>query len=237
MTTQDQQRTFVLVPGAWHGAWAWDGIVAMLRDAGHQALAVTLDGLEPDPSPDGAAANLDTHIDRVLAVLNACGPEPITLCAHSYAGLVVAGAADRATRPIDRLVFCDAFVPADGDSWWDLANDHYRNRVIAGARADGRTAAPSPGTDPRRRPHPLASFFQGLQLGDGIDRVGRRTLIYASGWAATPFREQFERLRTDPTWEVHDVAVGHAVYNEAPDTLVAILTDVGLGRPLAPLNA
>jgi pimeloyl-ACP methyl ester carboxylesterase len=170
MNIQEQQRTFVLVPGAWHGAWAWDGIVATLREAGHQAVAVTLDGLEPDPSPDSAGANLDTHIDRVLAVLDTCGPGPITLCAHSYAGLVVAGAADRSTRPIDRLVFCDAFVPADGDSWWNLANDHYRRRVIAGARANGRTATPSPGTDPRRRPHPLASLFQGLHLGDGIDQ-------------------------------------------------------------------
>ncbi|WP_406193619.1 alpha/beta hydrolase [Kitasatospora sp. NBC_01560] len=230
MSAQAQPRTFVLVPGAWHGAWAWDGIVARLREAGHRAVAVTLDGLEPDPSPGGPAANLDTHIDRVLTVLDACGPGPITLCAHSYAGLVVAGAADRSTRPVDRLVFCDAFVPADGDSWWGLANDHYRNRVIAGARADGRTVAPPAGTDPRRRPHPLASLLQRLRLGDGMDRVARRTFIYASAWAATPFQDQFKRLRTDPDWEVHDLAVGHAVYNEAPDPLFAILTDDGPSR-------
>ncbi|CAG7618135.1 alpha/beta fold hydrolase [Actinacidiphila bryophytorum] len=228
MTTderKEQRRTFVLVPGAWHGAWVWDGMAARLREAGHRAVAVTLDGLEPEPSPEGAAANLDTHIDRVLAVLDSCGPGPVTLCAHSYGGFVAAGAADRAARPPERLVFCDAFVPADGDSWWDLANDHYRDRIIAGARADGRTAAPSPGTDPRRRPHPVASFLQRLRLGDGMDRVARRTLVHASGWAATPFRPQFERLRTDPRWEVHDLPVGHAVYDEAPDDLFAVLTD------------
>jgi pimeloyl-ACP methyl ester carboxylesterase len=225
MSTEDQLRTFVLVPGAWHGGWAWDGIVARLRRDGHEAVAVTLDGLEPDPSPESAGANLDTHIDRVLAVLERCGPGPITLCAHSYAGLVAAGAADRTDRSIDRLVFCDAFVPADGDSWWDLANEHYRSRVIAGAGADGRTAAPAAEADPRRRPHPVASFLQRLRLGDGMDRVPRRTLIYASGWEATPFREQFERLRTDPAWEVHELAVGHAVYDEAPDLLTSILTD------------
>ncbi|MGY4768758.1 alpha/beta fold hydrolase [Kribbella sp. CWNU-51] len=225
MSAEDQLRTFVLVPGAWHGAWAWDGIVARLRAAGHQAVAVTLDGLEPDPSPASAGANLDTHIDRVLTVLDTCGPGPITLCAHSYAGLVVAGAADRSARPIDRLVFCDAFVPADGDSWWDRVNDHYRNRAIAGVGADGRTVAPGAGKDPRRRPHPVASFLQRLRLGDGIDRVARRTFIYASGWAQTPFHEQYERLRADPEWEVHELAVAHAVYDEAPDHLSAILTD------------
>jgi hypothetical protein len=138
---------------------------------------------------------------------------------------VVAGAADRSSRPIDRLVFCDAFVPADGDSWWDLANEHYRSRIIAGARVDGRTVAPSADADPRRRPHPVASFLQRLRLGDGIDRAARRTLIYASGWKATPFQAQYERLRADPTWEVHELPVGHAVYDEAPDLLTAILTD------------
>lgn len=225
MSTEEEPRTFVLVPGAWHGAWVWDGIAARLREAGHRAVAVTLDGLEPDPPPGSDAANLDTHIDRVLTVLSTCGPGPITLCAHSYAGLVAAGAADRSTRAIDRLVFCDAFVPADGDSWWALANDHYRNRVIAGARTDGRTAAPPAGTDPRRRPHPVASLLQRLRLGDGIDRAARRTLIHASAWAATPFRAQFERLRKDPDWEVHELPVGHAVYDEAPERLLAILSD------------
>jgi hypothetical protein len=61
-------------------------------------------------------------------------------------------------------------------------------------------------------------------LGDGIERAGRRTLIYASGWEATPFRAQYERLRTDPAWEVHDLPVEHAVMNAAPDELVEILT-------------
>ncbi len=229
MNTDEQLRTFVLIPGAWHGAWVWDGIVAALCEAGHRAVAVTLDGLEPQPSPDGAAANLDTHIARVLAVLDECGPGPITLCAHSYAGLVAAGAADQAGRPIDRLVFCDAFVPVDGDSWWSLANENYRNRIIAGVRGDGRVVAPAPGTDPRRRPHPVASLLQQLHLGDGMDRVARRTFIYASAWAATPFQGQFERLRADPDWEVHELAVGHAVYNEAPLDLLAILTD---GTPI-----
>ncbi|MFC7620779.1 alpha/beta fold hydrolase [Microlunatus sp. GCM10028923] len=224
MNATDQQQTFVLVPGAWHGGWAWADTVARLRSAGHRAVAVTLDGLEPEPTPAAASANLDTHIDRVLAALAACGPEPITLCGHSYAGFVIAGAADRAARPVDRLIFCDAFVPSDGESWWQRANDHYRDRILAGARADGRLVAPREGMDPRTRPQPVATFLQRLRLGDGLDRVERRTLIHASGWAETPFREQYERLRRDPAWEVHDLAVRHAVMNEAPERLFAILT-------------
>lgn len=224
-TQQNHSHTFVLVPGAWHGAWTWDDTVARLRAAGHRATALTLDGLEDEPTPDGASANLDTHIDRVTAALEACAPGPITLCGHSYAGFVIAGAVDRSPRPVERVVFCDAFVPSDGDSWWQLANEHYRQRVIAGASGDGRTAAPRAGADPRTRPHPIPSFLQRLRLGDGLDHVARRTLIHASGWEATPLRDQFTRLRSDPGWEVHELPVGHEVMNEAPEELLAILTD------------
>lgn len=39
-------------------------------------MAVTLDGLEPEPTVTGATANLDTHIERVLRAVNECGPGP-----------------------------------------------------------------------------------------------------------------------------------------------------------------
>jgi hypothetical protein len=37
--------TFVLVPGAWLGAWCWHDVVAILRRHGHEAIPVTLPGL------------------------------------------------------------------------------------------------------------------------------------------------------------------------------------------------
>jgi hypothetical protein len=32
---------FVLVPGFWLGAWAWDEVAAALREAGHDVEALT----------------------------------------------------------------------------------------------------------------------------------------------------------------------------------------------------
>ncbi len=37
---------FVLVPGFWLGAWAWDPVAAPLRAAGAEVVALTLPGLE-----------------------------------------------------------------------------------------------------------------------------------------------------------------------------------------------
>src|SRR5690349_14148034 len=41
----DHMATFVLVPGAWLGAWAWDETARALRERGHTAVAVTLTGV------------------------------------------------------------------------------------------------------------------------------------------------------------------------------------------------
>jgi alpha-beta hydrolase superfamily lysophospholipase len=43
--------TFLLVHGAWQGAWAWDTIVPRLKQAGHDAIAVELPGDGCDDTP------------------------------------------------------------------------------------------------------------------------------------------------------------------------------------------
>ena len=37
--------TYVLVPGAWLGGWAWNDVAARLRAVGHDVYPVTLTGL------------------------------------------------------------------------------------------------------------------------------------------------------------------------------------------------
>jgi pimeloyl-ACP methyl ester carboxylesterase len=217
--------TFVLVPGGWHGGWDFEPVTDRLRGQGHTVHDLTLPGLEPgQPAAPAGSINLDTHIDHVAKVVESV-PGDVVLCAHSYGGMAVTGAADHMPERIARLVYIDAFVPSHGQSWWDLANEHYRSIVIHGARADGLTVAAPPGLDPRTRPHPLASFLQEVQLTGALHAIPRRTLIFASGWDATPFREQYARLRDDPSWETHELPTGHNVMRDAPDALTVILTD------------
>jgi hypothetical protein len=53
-----------------------------------------------------------------------------------------------------------------------------------------------------------------------------RLFVYATGWEATPFAAQYERLRDDPAWQVHTLACGHDVIIEKPDEVFALLTRV-----------
>jgi hypothetical protein len=59
-----------------------------------------------------------------------------------------------------------------------------------------------------------------------------RLFVYATGWSATPFAAQYERLRNDPAWQVHTLACGHDVVNEAPDEVFGILTRMAKERSL-----
>ncbi|WP_439679627.1 alpha/beta fold hydrolase [Embleya sp. MST-111070] len=218
--------TFVLVPGAWHGAWTFQPLARRLREHGHDAYPLTLTGVGDRKHLLTASVNLDTHIDDVLNLL---ADERITdavLVGHSYGGMVITGAADRAPDRVRGLVHVDALVPRDGESCWSLVNDQEREWYLRGIGRDGYSSAPLPFFDPRATPHPLASLMQAVRLEGGLDRVARRDFVYATGWdGESPFEEVHRRLAQDPAWHVHSVASGHNVMREAPDELLKILLD------------
>lgn len=215
--------TYVLVPGGWHGGWAFDPVARLLRDAGHEVVALTLSGLDGGPA---AGVNLDRHIaDVVAAIETATGP--VVLAAHSYGGMVIAGAADRAPSRVAALVFVDAYVPDDGDSVWSLTIPRYHDFFIAGAAADGLTCAPPAHLDARCRPHPLATFVQAIRLTGAWRRVGTKIHVAATGWEGNPFVELNERLAADPAWRTHRIACAHDVPRLAPAALADILLDQG----------
>ncbi|SHN28783.1 alpha/beta fold hydrolase [Actinacidiphila paucisporea] len=217
--------TFVLVPGAWKGAWAYEAVVPLLERAGHTVHALTLTGLGPDDDhAAAAAANLDTHAEDVLRHLDSHHIKNATLVGHSYAGMVVAAAADRAGGRVSRLVHLDAYVPRDGESCWSATNDHFRKVFATGAAATGYTVRPPEGGDPRRRPHPLAAFLQTIRLAGAADQVPRREFVYCAGWEdRTPFAGLRARLAADPEWQVHDLPTGHNAMLEAPEAVAAVL--------------
>jgi pimeloyl-ACP methyl ester carboxylesterase len=217
--------TFVLVPGGWHGAWSFEQVVPLLERAGHTVHALTLTGLRPeDDEATVAAANLDTHADDVLRLLDEARLTGVTLVGHSYGGMVISVAADRARGRVARLVYLDAYVPRDGDSCWSSTTEAYRQAFLAGSASTGYSVLPPAGGDPRRRPHPLASFVQTARLTGAVDEVPQREFVHCSGWEdRTPFTDLRSRLRADPRWRVSELPTGHNAMREDPDAVAALL--------------
>lgn len=215
--------TFVLVPGGWHGGWWFEPMARRLRELGHEAFPITLTGVGERAHLAAASVNLDTHIQDVLRVFEQERLAEVVLCGHSYGGMVVTGVADRAPERVGALVYCDAYLPEDGESCFDLAGEGYRELFLAGARGDGFSVAPPAGLDPRATAHPLASFVQSIRLTGAWRRVRRREFLYLSGWSGSPFTGLCQRLAADDQWLTHTLPVGHNVMADAPDELAAIL--------------
>lgn len=168
--------------------------------------------------------NLDTHIGYVIDFILKNNIGNIILCGHSYAGMVITGVADRIPERIKSLVYIDAYVPKNGDSCWSLTSENYRDLFVKGAAEDGFTVVVPPGSETRRRPHPLATFMQCIKLSGNHQMIANRTFIYLTGWEPSPFKKQFEDLKNSGDWNIETVHCTHNIMRENPEKLVEILS-------------
>lgn len=154
---------FLLVHGAWHGAWCWRRVLPLLWQAGHRPHAVTLTGLGERHRELSPAVTLQTHVDDVLAAIEAEEMDRPVLVGHSYAGMVITGAADRLagasagrvtplTPPpgvaplprLARLIYVDAIVPLPGETWSSPQDAATVAARVAAAEANGALSLPPP---------------------------------------------------------------------------------------------
>jgi thioesterase domain-containing protein len=106
--------TFVLVHGAWHGAWCWRRVARLLTRAGHEVFTPTLTGLAERSHLLTHAINLDTHIFDVVNEMKWQELSNVVLVGHSYGGMVISGVTEKMERAILSFVMLDAFMPENG---------------------------------------------------------------------------------------------------------------------------
>jgi pimeloyl-ACP methyl ester carboxylesterase len=106
--------TFVLVPGAWFGGWAWSRTTPLLEDGGAEAFPVTLTGMGERVHLASEGLTIETAIEDVVNVMEFNDLEDVVLVGHSFAGKVAAAAADRAPKRVKQVLYCDAFRPDKG---------------------------------------------------------------------------------------------------------------------------
>jgi len=222
---------FVLVHGAWHGAWCWKRILPGLWRAGHRAFPVTLTGtgerahlLSPDIS-------LKTHIDDVAAVIEAEELRQAIVVGHSYAGIVITGLADRMPERIAHLVYLDAVVPLPGESW---SSGHPPQTQVQRREAIAATGSIPP-ADPalfglsgedaewvarRQTPQPGGVYDEALQFDAARVAALPRTFIDCTSPALATIAVMRERVRKEPGWQVHEIPTGHDPMISAPEELL-----------------
>jgi pimeloyl-ACP methyl ester carboxylesterase len=102
---------FILVPGAWLGAWAWQRVTPLLEEEGHEVYPVTLTGMGDRVHLASEGVGMETAIQDVLNVIKYNNLSDFVLAGHSFAGKVAAAVADRAHAEVGKVIYVDAFRP------------------------------------------------------------------------------------------------------------------------------
>ena len=117
----EEKPIVALVHGAFAESASWNGVIERLSARSVDAIAIG----NPLRSLAGDAA----YVRDVIAHL----ARPVVLVGHSYGGMVITGAADRAEGRVGKLVYLDAANPRNGQSLLDVAGP-----VIGMTRPSGR---------------------------------------------------------------------------------------------------
>ena len=217
---------FVLVHGAWHGGWCWHDVAAALRADGHVVYAPTLSGVA-ERAALAPHVDLSTHVDELARLLAFEDLTEVVLVGHSYAGLVITGAAARSAARLSRLIYLDAFLVDPGQSVFDVLRPE-RRAVYEATIHDGLIPSPPPEvfgiTDPaqaawvgeRLTPQPLRTWTQPLA---GTTAVPASYIRCTEG----PLVRSFEGFAARIEGEVVEIATGHDAMITTPADLAALL--------------
>jgi pimeloyl-ACP methyl ester carboxylesterase len=133
------KKHFVLIHGAWHGGWCWDGVIKELEKAGHTAEAPTLPG--HSPGDDRSKVTFDDYVNEIASVLKR-QPKPVVLVGHSSAGFLLQSAAPKAPDKIALLIFLNAFILPNGKRQFDLVPPDASQGMTAAANASPDNSVP-----------------------------------------------------------------------------------------------
>jgi pimeloyl-ACP methyl ester carboxylesterase len=224
----DRPATFVLVHGAWAGSWHWLRVAARLIEKGHRVFAPTLSGLGERSHLAQCRINLTTHVNDIVNEIIWKDLDQVVLVGHSYGGFVITGVAEEIVERIASIVYVEAFIPTDGQSFADLASslDVTKEMTPAPPSSEGDylNELDRAWVESKATPQPTPTFTEKLRVTGAYQRIARKAFIRATGWDG-PFDEVVERLRADPGWTVYEIACGHDVPIEKPVELAAILEE------------
>lgn len=238
--------TFVLTPGAYHGAWCWERLTPLLEARGHRVLAPDPLGMGADPTPL-EQVTLAGWADQIAGLV-AAQDEPVVLVGHSRGGIIISEVAERVPDRVRTLVYLSAILASDGESL-GVAVGRFRRDDTPSHRtgvAGEASLALDPGivadrfyntTEPAWTaralallgPEPAVVFDTPLKLSAGrFGRVPRAYIECARDNALPPYLQQAMQgpLPCDP---VISLDCDHSPFFSCPEDLADALCEIARG--------
>lgn len=240
-TPLSDQKTYVLVHGAFFGGWCWKRVAARLRALGHFVYTPTLTGLGERSHLLAATPTLEMFIEDVAQVLRYEDLKDVILVGHSFSGSVVSALADRMSEMLRHLVYLDAQLLVSGETSASGAPsasiERYRHRAIE--TSHGALIPPfdpeSFGiTDPevaawiktKLTPHPFQTYFDQLALKNPLGNGVPVTYIACINPRYANVASSHELARQIVGWTYVELSTGHNAMLSMPDELVTLLAAI-----------
>jgi pimeloyl-ACP methyl ester carboxylesterase len=241
--------TYVLIHGAWHGAWCWEKAVPLLEAKGHRVVAIDLPGHGQDKTP-ASTVTLQAYADRVCEAV-AAQSEPVILVGHSMGGVVITQAAEQCAENVAALGYVCAFLPRNAEALQDWASQDAASMVNPNSMvpsADGLTLtfredaardafygecsdADSARATARLVPQAAAALETPVRLtGQRFGRIPRFYVECARDQAITlPLQKRMHQA--SPCKEVFSIDTDHSPFFSAAEELTNILLRMQAALP------
>lgn len=234
---QSAQKTFVLVPGTFFGAWTWRRVSDRLEKQGHKVYPMSLTGLADRSHLLSKDINLDTHIADIANLLEWEDLTDICLVAHSYAGYPASGALERIGNRVSSIVWVDALKPADGQKFFDelTLNQKFFDEFTLKVE-DGAISIPPPKKVPltdakdaawvvsKMTPQPIGPWLQPVKLSGARERVVKKTYIRLPKFPFAGLDKAYAECKADKSWTtLENTTSVHLVMVAEPEWLTGVL--------------
>ena len=226
-----QKSTYVIVHGAWGGAWQFKRTAEALQQQGQTVYRPTMTGLGERHHLLNQDINLSTHIKDVVNTILFENLNEVILVGHSYGGMVVTGVADSIPERIKKIVYLDAIVPDNGHSALQSMGMN-ENKEGGGFQVQNGTVTPTWVRDttktPRDVPHPIQTFAQPLVL-NRSEEIAKIPTTYIftyetnrGGKEKDDFYKFYQKANARK-WKIVELEASHNPQIDKLDDLVEIL--------------
>ncbi|XVF61896.1 hypothetical protein PTKIN_Ptkin08bG0171400 [Pterospermum kingtungense] len=109
---EKKEGHFVLVHGAFHGAWCWYKVSTLLKSAGHKVTALDLAASGIHPKQVHELHSISDYYEPLIEFMAALPPEEkVILVGHSLGGISLSAAMERFPEKVSVAVFATALMP------------------------------------------------------------------------------------------------------------------------------
>jgi len=236
-------KTFVLVHGAWQGAYVWQFVKSDLEKLGQKVIVVELPAHGNDTT-SAANVSMNVYRDKVIAAVNSTNTK-VVLVGHSMGGMVVSAVAESIPDKIEKLVYVAAFVPLSGQRLVDLAGqdtqsllgpslipsaDQLTLDIIPANRIpifcqDGSAAVKQLLTD-KFKVEPAIPFVMPVSLTAAAFGTVDKYYVHTTADQAIGINLQKQMAAAAGITKLYSLNSGHSPFLSVPDSLTNILMTI-----------